>query len=654
MPTGPETANHLDRALATYLAPLVLGRRVLFIGPDAGGPAELRESAKAVQTHSEPLAGALPYSPKSFDVVVIPDLEAVRAHRVENLVSLRRVMSDAGVIVAGVTSEGAALDYDGLYDLLASGFEHVKMVGQAPLSAYVLVEYGVQAPDVSFDGHLASEAPPEPVRFFAIAARNQFALDSFVVVQTPPHAQVASSPATHHAPVSPAVKTVVREVQDPALIEELKAAHEHAEELEHELASQSQKLEAQLTHAKQELEKEFAKAQEQLKRDLEAGARELEKVRAAHAEVSDELRSIKSAADGDEASELVQLETQLEEAGAKVLELQREVDRRGTLTRDLLEELRVVRVPAPAQIAPAASDNSQARIAQLEGTIRGLEVQLADVQEVRAELEAKLQMAREDQREAEAKGNSGAAESPRQVAAQRDAARAEALHLTAVIANLEQQAAGARRGYEARARELAFDLDAERHHWQRTTAELRGERDGLRWRLHDRESALSSGPQESPTAQTVTELRTALETAQKHAHDMEERARSAMTEHWARDTLVSRLQMDLAAKDKVVAQAEERLHTLGTELDHLRQSMADAAAAVETKDRLAARLAELETSLSQAETRENKSTRVRGEAREALTEARADLISLGRTLDRIMRSGTQNTVSVPTEDADPN
>src|SRR5690348_4851389 len=92
-----------DLALAVYLGDLVDDRRVLWLGAaSSGGPERLARAAKSVHvldptaaeegeqrngkiTVSRHRRGPLAFRAASFDLIVVPDLRAVEADRVETL-----------------------------------------------------------------------------------------------------------------------------------------------------------------------------------------------------------------------------------------------------------------------------------------------------------------------------------------------------------------------------------------------------------------------------------------------------------------------------------------------------------------------------------------------------------------------------------------
>ncbi|HEY4122547.1 MAG TPA: hypothetical protein VGM56_32005 [Byssovorax sp.] len=211
---------HPALALAAYLEPITVGRRVVVLGDATLGLAEelLERGARLVHAYDpEParvaeavaaspggaksvafavLSGDLGVRDAAFDVVVVPDLSAF-ADAGEALLRAKRLVG-GGVAVVSTPNAGAprrlvsggdevrgAIGYYELYDLVSLRFSRVRMVGQAPFVGYTLADFAPDGePEVSVDTSLL-EASEEPEAFVAIASEHAVALDAYAVIGTP-------------------------------------------------------------------------------------------------------------------------------------------------------------------------------------------------------------------------------------------------------------------------------------------------------------------------------------------------------------------------------------------------------------------------------------------------------------------------------------
>jgi chromosome segregation ATPase len=202
---------------------------------------------------------------------------------------------------------------------------------------------------------------------------------------------------------------------------------------------------------------------------------------------------------------------------------------------------------------------------------------------------------------------------------QRDLARAEAIAFVAQVAALETETKELREHFVAKiAAALAGTarrsmpelgdgptaLEAQIEHLENALDALRGERDGMRFRLSLVESA--DAPRsvaahhafESETsnvlADEVRTLRAALDAETTRAKDKED----AIT---TRDGLVTRLQLDLARSEQTVEDLRDRAQTLGSENTRLRNAVVDAASSLDERDALERKIEDLERALAEAE-----------------------------------------------------
>ncbi len=707
---------YADLALSTWLDELAADRRVLWVGdaasdaPDrlargarsvlvlAPHPPPKRESQKRGARISALKPGPLAFRPGSFDVVVVPDLGAVGLADGARLDELREVTGEQGVLVAGTPAEDG-VGYEALFELLAERFPMVRMLGQAAFAGYAVVDLeAAQAdPEVTFDGSLAGEQPAE--RWLAVASADGPSLDAYCVIQVPGTERPVAAPRrTRRAPEEADDRAARLEEELRQRQSEVDAANEHAEALELTLAERSSEV-------------------EELRDALDVRERELESLRGAITRLEEARREEAARPEEPEArpdevaADIDRLEQALSAQGGRVLELEREVSRRGTLVRDLVEELRELRAAGAREAASASSEELDAAVeravaaeaaraeaqfqidelmgrlaqagdpeelaalrlreARLSGTVRGLRARLAEAEELRELAEGRLAVTELDlddqrrqsrqlerdlgelreqyelelvrargpaetrgevsEREAELRASetnlsrrvgelSGQLVACRDLLSQasddRDHARAETLRLTALVGSLEDQFSGARRGYEARIAELLHDSSAEAEREvsraRAELAEVRGERDGLSARLADREAALAARATASvdDVEQARAEagrLRGELERLRREAvelsaraTDAEDRARresegaaelSANTA--VRESLVTRLQMELADEERRRQELTQRLARADEENERLRSALLDASeqvdealAAEDRKDRL--------------------------------------------------------------------
>jgi hypothetical protein len=211
---------HRQQALAAYVEPLAVGKRVAVFG-DASlslGPRIAELGARSVQLWDpdperarreaelaprgilvRPLPGGSPGSGETseprgvFDLVVIPDLE-VFDDAVDLLARVRGLVGDDGsVLVCAANREGeedsGAFDYYELFDLVASEFRDVTMIAQLPFQGVALAELLEEgeedSPAVTVDTQLAgSNRAPEA--YLALGSQRGVRLDPYAIVELPP------------------------------------------------------------------------------------------------------------------------------------------------------------------------------------------------------------------------------------------------------------------------------------------------------------------------------------------------------------------------------------------------------------------------------------------------------------------------------------
>ncbi len=421
--TIPELAReHADLALAVYVEPLASRRRVLFVG-DASSPVPEHLAGVArtldVVTPRSRVRGARrsdrgPTRPwptendvGSWDLVLVPDLlgsSVPTSDRVEELASW---LAPGGVLVVGAEEREDGLSYEGLHGLLAGSFDAVRMLGQAPFAGWSIVDFGAvssggvsSGADVTFDGRLLGAQGEEAARFIGLCAAHDVALDAYSVVQIP-----ASS-----LPRERADRLAAGRDEAPARVAqlegELRERHEQmvqlsarAEELEGELSASNARLaraevDARQAHealaaagrAQHESSERHASQLEAARAELTRRTSESERRREEFRALQGEAREASARADGlraeleearaaaadvAPASEFIALEAAMLERARELTSLRGEVERRGTLVRDLVEELREARargaaVTPSAGVAREASDVEAALRRSLE------------------------------------------------------------------------------------------------------------------------------------------------------------------------------------------------------------------------------------------------------------------------------------------------
>lgn len=785
-PASNERSNELaELALAVYLEELAAQKKVLFVGdPSSAAPERLARGARSVEIVSprsrvrgtrrggRVAARRWPSAEEQgrWDLVIIPDLPAAGLADEVHLAEIRGWLAPGGVLVTGTPDpEGpaghpSALSYEALFDLLDGGFEHVRMIGQAPFAGFSVVDFAPSGElGVTFDGSLL-EGGERAQRYYALSGERDVVVDAYAVVQVPSSAALREAPARER----------LREQQDA-----LDAANVHAEELERELETARAEIaatKASLGREQERAAERAARERASLEAELVAARAELDAQRAA-------LEAARASSGGEDEHEYAALEASLEERGRELIELRAEVARRGTLARDLIEELREVRgapaitvarvaperpterVPEPPRLSDtraldaaieraivaetaraalefrldeisgqlALADRSASQEidglkrleAQLRGTIRGLHARVAELAEQHQLTQARLALAEDDRAAAEARNRrlvrelaeareqveleiarermaareqpsagddalarltaleksaairesellgelARAREEAAALASRQQAGRGEAQAASVALVHLEQQVEGMRAGYEARVRELVSELDglsrqaesalaqagelrSQLGSREALEAELRGELEGARRRLADREAAVEGLRAEAVRGAADTgalEVRD-REIAQRRdesvalrarIEELESARRAPATVAYARDADTEvRLTATIGARDQLVARlqreladASERRHALERRLDEQATKLAQSREALESMRAVSdVRGLESGRELEELNERVERLERERREALDGLEEARAILAQLAGEL----------------------
>lgn len=529
-------ASQDDSVLVVYVEPLLRDRRVLFIG-DADSDA-LRRVARAASRivafdTSEgarparlPNGVVEPYDPfeleaLAVDVVVVPNVLALGTTLEDRLDDFARMLGRRGHLVAGLPVVHRGLDHEELWDLLAVRFDAVRLAGTARIEAVAVAELGPESvANVVVDGSLVREPAPT-LGFVAVAGQTDPEIEGYVIVQldTNLEREAAIAPARSDART--------RELEDEvvALAEALAAARAQAGQIKAERdASRDER---------KRFERELREA-----RDVES------KLRGRLGDLEEHLRSAPSA------EELAKLEERTSTQVARLRELELEVERRGRLVRELVEEThdrghaggadpaeleraveRAVRAEAERAAALFTVDELRARLADhtdagveamrereadLSGRVRGMRARVAELEARVAEGEAAVSHARAAVRaelaessaasEREQSGRIGqllgqlvrARESEAEAKEARDLARGENLALVAQVGALETQMRDLRERSHARvdrilrAKEPSPSLESALERLEAAVESLRGERAGLALRVQSLELGTSS------------------------------------------------------------------------------------------------------------------------------------------------------------------
>jgi DNA repair exonuclease SbcCD ATPase subunit len=329
-----EPDNHdADLALAIYLSPLAVGRRVLWLGAVSSKTmARLEADARSVRVLGPASDGArrlrpgpFRFGPKSFDLVIVPDTAAVDLETQERVGDLRRALADDGVFVLARRAETEE-SYGALYELGRNAFAEVRMLGQAEFAGFSLVPFGEGADAISIDSSAVPPAAEKPVRYLAVCSDTRARTEPYTVVRLPAGTNGHARVEVQSRSGTPDHEALARKER------EIEAATEHAEALERALAERS----SEADHHRREVER--------LQAEL----------------IEKELPAVESLSDDDE---IHRLEHALKEQGQTLRELELEVERRGSLVRDLVEELGRYELAPEPPIAQAAPEPRRESIA---------------------------------------------------------------------------------------------------------------------------------------------------------------------------------------------------------------------------------------------------------------------------------------------------
>jgi chromosome segregation ATPase len=341
----------MDLALAAYVDPLARGRTVLFVGePQSAAATRLGEVAGRLEvvptgTRQRPSRsgrGTLRSHAESaeWDLVWITDAAAI----VGDAAQLREVaeaLSPRGVAVLAVDADA---DYEELYRGLRAQFEHVRMLGQAPFVGQAVVDFaGAQRdPSLSFDGSIVGEQGMQPARYVGLCGARPVSLDPHAIVQLPADESASAGEARRDLDAARArLEHSERRLEQAQ--REIARSGQKLDELRHELARVQGGLAA--------TEADLRTAQERERAENEKGVALAARLETAENALRAAEEALADAASNEDAqAELDALERSLRDRAKEILELRGEVERRGTLVRDILEGRQA---PAPAPEIPS-------------------------------------------------------------------------------------------------------------------------------------------------------------------------------------------------------------------------------------------------------------------------------------------------------------
>lgn len=378
--------------LAAYSEDLIRGRRVVVFGNALSGLAEtlVERGARLIHVYDEdptrvaeaaarstsasvsfaPLApGGIAARDGAFDVGFVEELAAA-ADPAQLVTRLRRALSARGIgfvctansdvsplwrATKNVASARGALSYYELYDLVATQFDEVRMVGQTPFAGYALADFSPDTEsEFSIDTGFVPGGAEEPERYVAVCSHFPVAIEPFCVVQMEA-ARLVGREASVDRPVP---KAKPPEVIQPPQLTELRA--ELAEE-----RSAKAKLEQLLRDVNDEL-----KRRDEWVSELESRAATADE-RADAAEAALERLSAKQRARAEEPRPAVDNSHELRDRERKLTEAIRKLDEHGQ------------------ELATRAR-----RISELEGTVAELENTKVKLEQAKTRAEEALSEAR--------------------------------------------------------------------------------------------------------------------------------------------------------------------------------------------------------------------------------------------------------------------
>src|SRR5260370_10789234 len=203
---------HPQHALAAFAESLVTGARVAVLGDvaDALGARLMQWGARSVHIwdpdptrarieaeHAPEGVTIGPYSVgdtrgRSTDFAIVPDL-GLFEDAADLMAHLRDTLGDDGAALIGAANDivadesSRAFGYYELFDLVASAFDHVRMIAQLPFHGVALATLGEEgAPEaVSVDMQLA-DGDRVADRFVVLASQRHASVEAYTIIELPP------------------------------------------------------------------------------------------------------------------------------------------------------------------------------------------------------------------------------------------------------------------------------------------------------------------------------------------------------------------------------------------------------------------------------------------------------------------------------------
>jgi hypothetical protein len=207
-------ARDRRRSLYAYLEPVWAGRRVLEIGPGEGSAELLKSLGAARVVVSDGDLGSLI---ERFDVVVVPEGEAL-VRRPGAVAACRKLVAMGGrLIVAATNAERpgttGGVGYYDLHGAVAPLLPLVQMLGMTPFAGIGVVEFEGAVDALRIDARLVKEQEP-PVAYVAIAGAEPVTGLGYALVQLPAStAPTSAAPAAEPARVSPVAAEEIDELR---------------------------------------------------------------------------------------------------------------------------------------------------------------------------------------------------------------------------------------------------------------------------------------------------------------------------------------------------------------------------------------------------------------------------------------------------------
>jgi hypothetical protein len=269
---GARTAIFGDATLGLAEELVLRGARLVHvydIDPGRVAEANARAHNRSIFYAPFPEGGDLGVRDGAFEFVVVPDL-SMFADPTALLALVRRVVSPLGAALVATPNIDAkapllrvapsrnALGYYELYDAIATHFQSVRMIGQAPFVGYAVAELSIEDPEPTIDSSLAESEGKEPDWFLALASDRNLRLDPFALIELP--VQLFSSQAPGQDVLAPSAESAPASGSGTVLINILEAEREAALE---SLRQQEQALQAERFRADR-LVQELAAAREEV------------------------------------------------------------------------------------------------------------------------------------------------------------------------------------------------------------------------------------------------------------------------------------------------------------------------------------------------------------------------------------------------------